>query len=835
MRIQPYILILFFSLPLLSCSPAIPPASLQLADIKMNLDGPAHVITAMAISQDGTLLLTAEKSLTAGGAAQNPGSKTEPGKPAVRLWDLVNGRQLSTFVISDLQAIASVSISPDGRYALIGGTPLVNHAGLGLWDLSLGSRIKTLPVQKNAVFCTAFSPDGTVLMATHGRAVSLFNAESGALQQQFDAGYQAYLFAPPIHLVAAFTPDGRYILTGGTDAALKLWDVESGKRIQSFVGHERGRQGGITGIAISSDNQFAFTSAASDTSVRLWEIATGKQLGRFSGVNNFRLGAWGTALSPDNASGFVAAMPPAVWDLASGKPITPLRWDRPKTAGLAQEKPPTALFHPNGKSLVLFADDAAVRLFDPATGRMQAMLVGFADGEWIVITSEGYYNGSEKGARYLTTGGNGSSYPVELFSDVFYRPDIVMATLKGEDTRNLATMTMSEAVHHPPPTVDFAATPGTTDQEKITICYQVNSTGGGIGEVRLFHNGKLIQSDGFYRDIVKWPSANQPLMAMNGAAIYAQMRSVSSQAKENIAPQASGQKGVSFADCTKVATVAGENEVGITAFNSANTVESSMKTVKFHAQHLPETPHLYILAIGIDKYREKAVNLKYAAKDAGDIEQKLGRQAATVYPSDNIHYELLVNDKADKASIENKISSLSALIKPEDSFILFAAGHGILLQNQYYMLTSNYDGTLREANTINSNDIVNISKKIKSLNQLFIFDACHAGGVDAIVGGLYDARMSVLAKKMGLHIYASASSVQEALDGYQGNGLFTHTLLDGLNNKEEADSNHDRTVSLAELGDFSRRRTTAIAKNIGYQQTPLIINYGKDNPVYKMQ
>ena len=788
----------------------------------------------MAISRDGTLLLTGEKGLAVGSTAQNPGSKTEPGKPAVRLWDLVNGRQLSTFIINDLQAIASVSISPDGRFALIGGTPLANHASLGLWDLSLGRQIKTLTVQKNAVFCTAFSPDGTLLMATQGTTVSLFNAETGDLQQQFDAGYQASFFAPPLRLVAAFTPDGRYILTGGTDAALKLWDVESGKRVHSFVGHERGRQGGITGIAISSDNQFAFTSAASDDSVRLWDIATGKQIGRFSGANNFRSGAWGTALSPDNTSAFVAATQPAVWDLASGKPLTPLRWDRPKTAGLAEEQRPTGLFHPNGKTLVVAADDAAVRLFDPATGRMQAMLVGFADGEWIVITSEGYYNGSEKGARYLTTGGDGSSYPVELFADVFYRPDIVMATLKGEDTRNLATITMSEAVHNPPPTVAFAATPGTTDQEKITICYQVKSTGGGIGEVRLFHNGKLIQSDGFYRDIVKWPSANQPLMAMNGAAIYEQMRSVSLQATENIAPQASGQKGVSYADCTEVATVAGENEVGITAFNSANTVESSIKTIKFHAQYLPETPHLYILAIGIDKYREKAINLKYAAKDASDIEQKLGRQAATVYPSDNIHYELLVNDKADKTSIENRISSLSALIKPEDGFILFAAGHGILLQNQYYMLTSNYDGTLREANTLNSNDIVNISKKIKSLNQLFIFDACHAGGVDSIVGSLYDARMSVLAKKMGLHIYASASSVQDALDGYKGNGLFTHTLLDGLSNTEGADNNHDRTISPAELGDFAKQETMTIARKLGYQQTPLIINFGRDNPLYKM-
>ena len=41
-----------------------------------------------------------------------------------------------------------------------------------------------------------------------------------------------------------------------------------------------------------------------------------------------------------------------------------------------------------------------------------------------------------------------------------------------------------------------------------------------------------------------------------------------------------------------------------------------------------------------------------------------------------------------------------------------------------------------------------MSKKIKSLNQLLIFDTCHAGGVDWIVSGLYDARMSILARQM---------------------------------------------------------------------------------------
>jgi hypothetical protein len=116
-----------------------------------------------------------------------------------------------------------------------------------------------------------------------------------------------------------------------------------------------------------------------------------------------------------------------------------------------------------------------------------------------------------------------------------------------------------------------------------------------------------------------------------------------------------------------------------------------------------------------------------------------------------------------------------------------------------------------------------------------IFDTCHAGGVDTIISGLYDARMSVLAKKMGLHIYASANDKQAAMDGYKGNGLFTYTLLDGLNNNKEADKYKDGKVSIVGLGEYSRRMTTTISKQIGHEQTPLIINFGKDSPIYKLQ
>jgi len=524
-----------------------------------------------------------------------------------------------------------------------------------------------------------------------------------------------------------------------------------------------------------------------------------------------------------------------LWDASSGAYIKAFRAYSGSGSTLIVNAVGMAQFLPDGKHIISGGTDGAIRIWNASTGEEIALLIGFEDGEWLAITSEGYYNSSEKGAQYLKVKFEGIDYTVDQFYDVFYRPDIVAAKLSGQDVSGLISITMKDARKSPPPLVEFTSHLPGNDQQKAKVCYRIKSTGGGIGEVRLFHNGKLIQSDGYYREVAKTSTEKNQLGSVNSRAIYEDMRSLNIKAKTDSMLMASKSKGDLFEDCKEIDAIAGGNEVSVSAFNSSNTVQSYMKTINFSSGVKSEDPHLYILSIGIDQYTDSNVNLNYAVKDAKDLEEKLKTQSATLYKPQDIHYSLLTDREATKTNINGRINELSRLIKPQDSFILFVAGHGVLLQNQYYMLTHDFNGQVGDTNMISSNEIVEMSKKIKSLNQLFIFDTCHAGGVDTIVSGLYDARMSVLAKKMGLHIYASASDKQAAMDGYKGNGLFTHTLLDGLNNNKEADKNKDGRVSVVGLGEYSKKMTTEISKEIGHSQTPLIINFGKDSPIYKLQ
>jgi Caspase domain/WD domain, G-beta repeat len=785
---------------LAACTMATPEIRLNAGGVEMTLKEDAPIGTYASLSSDSKHLMTI-------------GSEN-----VAKLWDLASGTQIGQI---PAQANSPLVFTPDGKYALIGGQ------NLSLWDVYSGKKIRTIGEDEARV--VAMSSDGNKVLTYHKSAIQqgyleVYDIESGKkISEWRTRGVVRW---------AALSHDGKYALTPYMMGEIALWHVQTGRVVSAFSGHPDTFRGhsGFFSLALSPDDKYA-ASGGSDGTVKLYDVSSGEELLNIKAHPTLGAVTF-VSFSPDGkyilsggADGLVK-----LWDIHSGLNI---KTYKVLSSGHFAVGVAYAALSADGQYMVSQSVDASIRIWNAKTGEEIAVLVGFKDGEWLAITSEGYYNASEKGAQNLYVNFEGKEYGVDQFYDVFYRPDIVLAKLRNEEIQGLVTITMQDAIKSPPPVVEITKLVETG--AKANVCYQAKSAGGGIGEIRLFHNGKLIQSDGYYREMAKSSSGKGQLLAMDSKDIYENMRSVHIVGKENITPMKSKSKGNIFEDCMEVEAVPGENAVSVTAFNSGNSVQSSIKTIKFNSTVQYEDPHLYILSIGIDKYKDNEAGLKYAAKDATDIEEKLRQHSATVYKPQNIHFELLTDKNASKENIMKKIIDISHKTKPNDGFILFVAGHGVLIQNQYYMLTSDFDGSVNDLTMISSNEIVEMSKTIKSLSQLFIFDTCHAGGVDMIVSGLYDARMSVLAKKMGLHIYASASSVQEALDGYQGNGLFTYMLLDGLDNKKEADKNNDNAISVVELGDYAKQATVEISRKNGHSQTPLIINFGKDIPIYNLK
>jgi WD40 repeat protein len=73
---------------------------------------------------------------------------------------------------------------------------------------------------------------------------------------------------------AAFSPDGKTILTGSKDGTARLWDAATSKPAHTPFAH----RGPVLAVAFSPDGKTALT-ATRDQTVWLWDVATGKPVG----------------------------------------------------------------------------------------------------------------------------------------------------------------------------------------------------------------------------------------------------------------------------------------------------------------------------------------------------------------------------------------------------------------------------------------------------------------------------------------------------------------------------------------------------------------------------
>jgi WD40 repeat protein len=73
--------------------------------------------------------------------------------------------------------------------------------------------------------------------------------------------------------IAVISPDGRRVAVAPNNAAILVFDAETGKQIFRSVGHTEP----LSGLAFSPDGK-TLASGSKDKSVILWDAATGKQL-----------------------------------------------------------------------------------------------------------------------------------------------------------------------------------------------------------------------------------------------------------------------------------------------------------------------------------------------------------------------------------------------------------------------------------------------------------------------------------------------------------------------------------------------------------------------------
>ena len=162
----------------------------------------------------------------------------------------------------------TVSISADGKYVLTGST----SGGARLWEVATGREIHHFKEPGGQVVYVALSPDGQLVLIGNSEAgtMRLWEVATGRGVRRF-VGYT-------LIETAAFSPDGRWVLTGCPDGTARLWEVATGQEVRRFVGHTDK----VRSVAFSPDGRWALTGSE-DKETRLWEVATGQEVRRFQG------------------------------------------------------------------------------------------------------------------------------------------------------------------------------------------------------------------------------------------------------------------------------------------------------------------------------------------------------------------------------------------------------------------------------------------------------------------------------------------------------------------------------------------------------------------------
>jgi WD40 repeat protein len=160
----------------------------------------------------------------------------------------------------------------------------------------------------------------------------------------------------------AYSPDGRFVVSGSADSSIKIWDLEKGREMFTLPEHD----GPVRSVAYSPDGK-RVVSGAADYTVRLWDAETGEELKALTGHSNV---VNSVAYSPDGrffASGSTDRTV-KVWDAESGLPLRTFfghsRWVN------------DVCYSPDGRIIASASRDGEVKLWNAENGVLLRTLSG---------------------------------------------------------------------------------------------------------------------------------------------------------------------------------------------------------------------------------------------------------------------------------------------------------------------------------------------------------------------------------------------------------------------------------------------------------------------------
>ena len=258
-----------------------------------------------------------------------------------------------------------------------------------------------------------------------------------------------------------------------------------------------------------------------------------------------------------------------------------------------------------------------------------------------------------------------------------------------------------------------------------------------------------------------------------------------------------------------------------------------------------EPSRLYIFAAGVSDYRDNALDLNYAAKDARDVAAYLQSVSSDVVA------KVVADGEVDR-SVLAEARTFFREARPGDRAILFLAGHGFLSERlDYFFAPYAFDTSSPETSGFTMEDIDSVFDGSVVLNRAILIDSCHAGdfdedrvsrevatldgglsvrgtrgltaargGVDGEASSAYRTMRAVFADlntRSGAHVIAASGGLEYSVEGPSwNNGVFTYSVLEALKSGE-GDLDGDGLVEIRELG---ARVSKSVSILTGFRQVP---------------
>jgi WD40 repeat protein len=173
-----------------------------------------------------------------------------------------------------------LAVTRDGQMLLVSSAE-----GVAVWDLKSGTQKRLLSGAGDEM---VLAPDGNTLITNNG-CLQRWDLASG--KQLYADNFNDGHIDEVVNLV--FSADGKRMASAAVDGSVRFWDVTTGRPIHVWRAHEARRQlpgqptgkDGVNALDMTPDGRWII-SAGSEKHLRLWDSSTGKEAGTFSIPNS---------------------------------------------------------------------------------------------------------------------------------------------------------------------------------------------------------------------------------------------------------------------------------------------------------------------------------------------------------------------------------------------------------------------------------------------------------------------------------------------------------------------------------------------------------------------